>query len=310
MQQAADDALSLARRQSELEGQLRGATQEQTADMRGDEAALLQGLRNLAANLQEATEGGLSQNREMSTQLGRAMESMQRTIEAMETRRGSTPSPAASAEQAVSDLNQMALMAMATADQTGEQGEGQSQSGEQTQEQLEQLAQQQGELFNQTGQLMPLELGEQAMQEQMEEMAEEQQAVADELGEMSEDPSSEEDALGDLGELAEEAMAIAQQMAAGRLTPEMVRRQEELFHRLLDAGRSLEREEFSEEREAEQADAFQRGDVVPLTAEQMGALRYRLPDADQLQRLSPAVRQLVIQYFERINRRPGGGGGR
>jgi len=45
--------------------------------------------------------------------------------------------------------------------------------------------------------------------------------------------------------------------------------------------------------------------VAPLTAEQMGALRYRLPEADQLLRLSPAVRQLVIQYFERIN---GGGG--
>ena len=95
-------------------------------------------------------------------------------------------------------------------------------------------------------------------------------------------------------------------MAQGRLTPDLVQRQERLFHRLLDAGRSLEREEFSDEREAEEVGAFQRGEVVPLTAEQMGALRYSLPDADQLQRLSPAVRQLVIQYFERINR--GGGG--
>jgi len=200
-------------------------------------------------------------------------------------------------------------MAMATADQMGQQGQGQPQSGDEVSEQLEQLAQQQGDLNNQTSQLMPLQLGEQAMEEQLQEMAEEQQSVADDLEEMSEDPTSEEESLGDLGSLAEEALALAQQMAQGRLTPDMVQRQEQLFHRLLDAGRSLEREEFSDEREAEQVSAFERGDVAALTDEQMGALRYRLPDADQLQRLSPAVRQLVIQYFERINRERSRGGG-
>lgn len=133
--------------------------------------------------------------------------------------------------------------------------------------------------------------------------------MADDLGEMSDEPGSEEEALGDLDALAEEAMALAQQMAQGRLTPEMVQRQERLFHRLLDAGRSLEREEFSDEREAERVTAFERGEVIPLTPEQMGALRYGLPDADQLQRLPPAVRQMVIQYFERINRQRAGGGG-
>jgi len=306
MQQAADDALSLARRQSEIQEQMSGASQEQLAAMRADEAALLQGVRNLADNLQEKSEGALSQNREMSVQMGRAMESLQRTVEAMERRRGTSPAPSAAAEQAVADLNQMALMAMAAADQMGQQSEGQPQSGDDVSEQLEQLAQQQGELFNQTGQLMPLQLGEQAMEEQLQEMAEEQQDVAEDLGEMSDDPGAEEEALGDLSDLAEEALALAQQMAQGRLTPDLVQRQERLFHRLLDAGRSLEREEFSDEREAEEVGAFQRGEVVPLTAEQMGALRYSLPDADQLRRLSPAVRQLVIQYFERINR--GGGG--
>jgi len=309
MQQAGDDALSLARRQAGLQEDMRGATQEAVAGMRADEAALLQGLRNLAQNLQEETEGALSQNREMSTQLGRTMESMERAIDAMAGRRGAAPSPSAAAEQAVADLNQMALMAMATADQMGQQGQGQPQSGDEVSEQLEQLAQQQGEVNNETSQLMPLQLGEQAMQEQLQEMAEEQQSVADDLEQMSEDPTSEEESLGDLGSLAEEALALAQQMAQGRLTPDLVQRQEQLFHRLLDAGRSLEREEFSDEREAEQVSAFERGEVAALSAEQMGALRYRLPDADQLQRLSPAVRQLVIQYFERINRGQSRGGG-
>jgi uncharacterized phage infection (PIP) family protein YhgE len=188
-----------------------------------------------------------------------------------------------------------------------QQGEGQS--GEEVSEQLEQLAQQQAELMNQTSQVMPMELGEQAMAEQMQEMAQGQESVADELGELADEPGAEE-SLGDLQQLADEAAAIAQQLAQGRLTPDMTQRQERLFHRLLDAGRSLEREEYSDERESETPEAFERGQVIPLTADQMGALRFQLPDASQLQNLSPAVRQLVIQYFDRLNRGGSGGSGR
>ena len=147
------------------------------------------------------------------------------------------------------------------------------------------------------------------MAQQMQELAAGQESIASDLGDLAEQPGSEDETLGDLEQMAQEAEALAQAMAEGRLTPETVRRQERLFHRLLDAGRSLEREEFSEERESEEPGAFERGEIMPLTPDQLGALRYQLPDLDQLQRLSPAVRQLVIQYFERLNRggaEPGG----
>ena len=248
----------------------------------------------------------MGENRELSAQMGLAMESLQSTIEAMEGRRGGTPSATAQAEQAIGDLNQLALMAIATAEQMGQQGQGQG--GEEVSEQLEQLAQQQGEIMNQSTQLMPMQLGEQAMQQQMEQMSEGQQSVASDLGDLADEPGAEE-SLGDLQQLAEEAQAIAEQMAGqGRLTPEMIQRQERLFHRLLDAGRSLEREEFSEERESEEPEDFERGQVLSLTADQMGVMQYEIPAGAQLQQLSPAVRQLVLQYFERLNRaRPGGG---
>lgn len=303
----ADDALSLARRQSELREQMRGASPEQLVEMRADEASLLQGVQNIAENLQLATEGAMGQNRELSAQMGLAMESLQNTIDAMESRRGSNPSAAAQAEQAIGDLNQLALMAIAGAEQMGQQGQGQA--GEEVSEQLEQLAQQQGELMNESTQLMPMQLGEQAMSQQLQEMSQGQESVASDLGDLSEQPGSEE-SLGDLQQLAQEALALAEELAQGRLTPETVQRQERLFHRLLDAGRSLEREEFSEERESEAPGAFERGQVLSLTDEQLGVMPYEVPDGAQLQRLSPAVRQLVLEYFERLNRaRPGAGGG-
>lgn len=308
LQQAADDALALARRQSELRTQMQGMSREALADMRADEASLLQGVRNLAQNLQESAEGVMSGNPQLTVQVGRAMEALERTIESLGNQRGPTPAPAAAAAQAVDDLNHVALMAMAGAEQmTGQQGEGQS--GQETSEQLEQLAQQQGEVANQTGQLTPMQLGAQAMREQLERLAQEQQSVAEDLDQLSQKEGAEEEALGDLSELAAEAQALAEAMARGRLTPEMMQRQERLFHRLLDAGRSLKKEDedVSEERESTAAGAFERAEVIPLSADQLGALRYRIPDADQLQRLPPAVRQLVIQYFERLNRSGGGG---
>lgn len=303
----ADDALSLARRQEGIREEMRGAGQEQLAGMRAQEASLLQGVQNMAENLQAASEGAMGANRELSAQMGLAMESLQNTIDAMEGRRGTSPSPSAQAGQAIADLNQLALMAIAGAQQMGQQGQGQS--GEEVAQQLEELAQQQGDLTNQSTQLMPMQLGEQAMSQQLQQMSQGQESVASELGDLADEPGSEQ-SLGDLQQLAQEAQMLARELQQGRLTPEMVQRQERLFHRLLDAGRSLEREEFSEERESETPGIFERGEVLSLTGEQLGIMSYEVPDGAQLQRLSPAVRQLVLDYFERLNRaRPGGGGG-
>ncbi|MDH5589062.1 MAG: hypothetical protein OEZ65_08960 [Gemmatimonadota bacterium] len=307
--QAADDALSLARRQSELADEMRQATQDRLNDMRADEASLVQGIRNMADDLQVRGQGAMDQNRELAVQMGRAMESIQRTLASLENRRSGAPSPQAQAEAAVDDLNQVAMMAMAAAQQMGQQEGQQSASGEEMSEQLEQMAQEQGELVNQTGQLMPLQLGQEALAEQLRQLAEQQQSVADELDEASREPGGEDESLGDLEAMAREAQALAQQLAQGRLSPDMIRRQERLFHRLLDAGRSLEREEETDERESEGATAFEREGVAALSDTDMGLLRYRLPDAARLQALPPAVRQLVLEYFERLNRggrEPGG----
>ena len=308
LQRAADDALALARRQGELRQQMREASSEQLAGMRADEASLMEGVENLAENLQLSTEGQMPGAREISAQMGRAMESLQRTATAMDRPRSLGGSPYAEAERAVGDLNRLALMTMAAADQLGQAAQGQAQQGQQMQQQLEELAQQQGDLVNQAGQIAPMQLGQQAMSQQMQQMSQGQQSISDQLGEMSNEPASE-GALGDLQQMAAEAAELAEQLAEGRLDPETVQRQERLFHRLLDAGRSLEREEFSEERESDEATEFERGSVLSLDESDMGVLQFRMPDAEELQRLSPGVRRLILDYFQRLNRGNGGEGG-
>jgi hypothetical protein len=300
LQQSADDALSLARSQAGLMERMQGASQDQLAQMRSEQASVLRGLQNLAENLQAGTRAG-GTDPAMSAQVGRAIEAVNNAMQALDARRGSPAQASQQAEQAINDLNQLAMMAMAGAEQAGSVGAGQS--GQDIADQVGQLAQRQGDLVTQTGDLVPMRLGEQALRQQLDQLAERQSQVAQDIETTSREPGAD-DALGDLEQLAREAEALAAELAQGRMTPEVLQRQERLFHRLLDAGRSLEQEEFEEEREATRAGAFERGEVVPLSELQLGLMPYELPDREQLRSLTPAVRQLVLEYFERLNRAP------
>ena len=134
----------------------------------------------------------------------------------------------------------------------------------------------------------------------MEQLAQQQQEIASDLGQMS-NQEGEEGPLGDLEAMAAEAQQLAEQLAGGRLDAQTRERQERLFHRLLDAGRSLQKEEESTERESEAPGEFDRDGVAALTAGDLGLRRFQLPDAAALNQLPPAARALVLRYFQRLN---------
>ena len=307
LERAATDALSLAREQTALQDQMRRASPEELAEMRSDEAALLQGVRNMADQLGEQTSAGQGSD-EVAGQMGQAMEAIQQTLDALESQGGDTPSPGSVAEQAVAALNQAAIMAASAAKVPGRGPQGQS--GTDVMEQLQQIAQQQGSVNRRTGQITPMNLGQQAQSNQLREAAASQEKIAGQLSELADRPPDQAQPLGDLQALAEEAQALAERLAGETLDMETLQRQERLFHRLLDAGRSLEKEEFSDERESSAPGQFEREEVEVLSPEDMGALRFQLPAAEELQRLAPAQRQMVLEYFERLNRAERRGGPR
>ncbi len=297
----AEDALTLARQQAQIRQDMRGAGEQGMTELRGEQSALLQGLRNMQGNLDAAAGGETPQLGPMSARLGEAVEAAEETLRSMAGERGNLPTPQAASENAVAALNGLAESALAA----GEAISQSSAQGGSLEQQLERLAQQQGRLNNRAGQVVPLQLGQQAMEEQLQGLAQDQAQVAGDLHDLARRPGAEGQALGDLQALAEEAGQLAGRLAGGRLDPETRERQERLFHRLLDAGRALEREEFSDERESRAAGTFERGEVLPLGDEALGVLRYALPSAAQLMRLSPAERELVLRYFDRLNRARG-----
>lgn len=269
--------------------------------IRSEQAALQQGLQALGRNLAEAGERSAMVDRDVGAALGRAMLSMQQTLEALEGRDGRQGMPVEEARRTVEALNRLALELL----ENGEQIE-QAQSGTGLQEALEQLAElakQQGALNGQANSLLPLELGASAMAEQMQRMAREQADVAKKLGGLNDMAGGEEDVLGRLDELAREAEEIARELSGGRLDADLLARQERLFHRLLDAGRTLEREEYTNQRVAERPGAVGTSSGAPLGAELLDAgPRYPAPDPAVLRSLPAAYRRLILEYFDRLNR--------
>jgi hypothetical protein len=142
-----------------------------------------------------------------------------------------------------------------------------------------------------------MDAGGNELMQQLQALAAQQRALAQELERLR--AQSE---LTGMGELAAEAEQIAQDLEAGRLDRETLERQERLFRRLLDAGRTLESEE-DDERTERVAESARPGNVrLPeVTGLPGGAPRYPYPTWEDLRRLSPEERRLILDYFRRLN---------
>jgi hypothetical protein len=106
------------------------------------------------------------------------------------------------------------------------------------------------------------------------------------------------------GELADEAKDLARQLESGRLDRQLVERQERLFRRMLDAGRTLQGREEDERKERQSTTATDDSVHLPpaLRARLAGEDdRPRVPSWEELQRFSPEERRLVVDYFRRLS---------
>jgi len=175
-----------------------------------------------------------------------------------------------------------------------------SQSGSGLAEALRQmaaLAGQQGALTDQAGGLLPMLGGGDAVLLQLRALAARQRAIADQL-----------ERLGNSGlpghpeQLAPEARDLADRLAAGRLDRATLERQQRLFHRMLDAGRTLRSEDDEQDPERRSRTAREGPVSTPaaLLPREAG-VRYPLPSWGALKDLSPGERAMVLDYFRRLN---------
>ncbi len=307
VQEAIQGALAMARRQDAVRGTMDrvqaqgGASARELQDIQASQGAIRQGLEQLGRNLAAASQRSAMIDRAVGAALGQALLSLAAAQAGLEEGTSRRDLPVDQAGAGVDALNQLALALLRNGEQIANAQAG---TGlQQALEELAELARQQASVNGQSGAIAPLGLAPGALARQLQELARQQREIAERLGDVAGRPGVEDALPGRLDEMAGEADRLAQEMSAGRLTPQMLERQDRLFHRLLDAGRSMQQDEVSNERVAERP-----GDLAPARAAALDPslldahLPFPPPDPQRLQALPPEYRRLILQYFDRLNR--------
>jgi len=290
------ETAALARRQQEVADALRDG--EAGASTRGRQAAVEEGTHAIEQEISAAAGRHALVSPQLEAALGYAQNQMKQAREQLEQGDPNPATAAPFAEQALDALNATAHALVRTAERVAG-----AQSGSGFQEALEQLArmaqQQQGMNGDAQGLLPMMAPGGDAVMQRLRELAGRQRALAEQLERLQAGGDA-----GAAGALAQEARELARQLEAGRLDRRTIERQERLYRKLLDAGRSLTGDEPDDQKERTSRSAT--GDSVHIPAALLpGATgtgpKVRYPTWDELTGLTPEQRRMVLEYFRRLN---------
>jgi hypothetical protein len=288
LEHARREALALATEQEALAEGYSGPGALDPATLQGRQAALRGGLDNLFGSLAEAGRRTALLDRGSAMAAAEAAGRMDDLLARLQD--GSAQRPTGEEATAIAGaLNELAVRLLASVGAVQAAG-----SGSGTAEMLEQLARaarmQEG-LSREGGSLLFMQEDGRPVGSRM-----------DNLRELTERAGDQEDLLVRPEALAREAGELARRLESGALNPETVERQETLFRRLLDAGRSLEREDEEPDRRESRPGADLQSEVPRLDPAVLAGPRYPHPNEAVLRELPPAYRWMVLDYFDRLNR--------
>jgi hypothetical protein len=295
LDQATAETSRLAERQLRVQEALRNGGEPEPST-RAEQGAIEEGVQKILDQVKQAS----GKNALVSPQIGASLAAAQLQMqEAREAISSAAPNGREAADQAggaLDGLNSAAhQLIRARADVSG------SQSGSGLTEALErmaELAKRQGGLGQQGAGLLPM-AGSGAIREQLQSLAARQRALSQELEKLRGGGN-----LPGAGQMADEADELSKRLEGGRLDRELVERQQQLFRRMLDAGRTLQGNEQDEKKERQSMTAL--GNSVHLPPALRARLedenrRLRVPTWEELQQLSPEERRLVVDYFRRLS---------
>jgi hypothetical protein len=298
MDQALAETGRLAERQLAVQEALRTGAEAGPA-LRAEQGAIEEGVQRLLEQMRKTAGKNALVPAQIGGALGGAQLQMQKTREAISS---AVPNIREGVEQAGGAIDALNAAAHQLLRARGEVSGSSSGSGlAEAMERMAELAKQQGGLGQRAAGMLPM-AGSAGIQQELRRLAERQRALAEELQRLQGQGN-----MPGAGELANEAKELARRLEAGRLDRQVVERQERLFRRMLDAGRTLQGTEEDERKERQSTTAA--GDSIRLPPALRDRLtgddgRLRVPTWDELQQLSPEERRLVVDYFRLLSESP------
>jgi hypothetical protein len=300
LDQTIQELLQMAREESALEEKSRASGRDQSANeqLRGQQSAVKQGVDKTAERLQKEGQKSSLLSGRAQRAMNEAQQRVQQATQQMSEPRGGQQT-ANSLGEASEALNRAAA---ALARDREKANTASSATGfSEMMQQLQEMAKRQGSINAQAQGLMPMP-GQGQMSPEAQAtaraLARQQRGIANQLDEIGDAAGGER-----AGELAKEARQLAEALEQTRVDAATVARQQQLFRRLLDAGRSLEKEERedTDKREAKSATGDDRFDPGRNAASGRAASKFREPTWSDLRGLTADERRAILEYFKRIN---------
>ncbi len=238
-----------------------------------------------------------------------ARQHLARTIDELEERR--TPPAMEHQQRVMKNLNDLALMLSEVMEQMQQQMAGMMAgaqmctkpggAGKDGNVPMDKITQGQKELGEQMKQMRQrMQNGQGGTSEEFARMAARQAALREALRQKQKQLQEQGKGSKELQKLIEEMDRIETDLVNKRLTNEMLRRQQEILTRLLEAERAEREREYDNKRQAETARAHER--KLPPSLEEY--LRKREAEIEEFRTVSPALRPyyrtLVEQYFRQL----------
>ena len=298
LDQAVQEMMQLARQERSLEQQARSGAQGD--DRRAAQSAVEQGVDKASERLQSAGRKSALLSPRSSRAVSEAQAKVSQATQSVAGSNGQ-PSQQAGALSEAADALTKAAASLARDRERANSAKSASGFSEMIQ-QMQEMAQRQGRLNSQAQGLMGMPNGASggAGQSLARSLARQQRSIADQLEDVGDAAGGDRAA-----QLAREARQLADALDNGRLDAGTLARQQQLFRRLLDAGRSLEKDERDDSGKREATSA--KGDEVfsPTgKVDAKAAIRFRPPTWQELRGLSPDERRAILDYFTRINSAP------
>jgi flagellar biosynthesis regulator FlaF len=293
LDQAVQEMMQLAREERALEQKARGGSP--SGDQRGAQSAVEQGVDKAAERLQNAGRKSALLSPRSQRAVGEAREKVAQATQKVSQPNGSAAQQAGALSEAADALTKAAA-ALARDRERANSANSASGFGEMMKE-MQEMAQKQGQINAQAQGLMAMPGGSPSAQSLARALAQKQRGVADQLEDAGDAAGGDRAA-----QLAREARQLADQLDGGRLDASTLARQQQLFRKLLDAGRSLEKEEREDSGKREAKSATGSDTFTPSgKAEGKAAARFRPPTWEELRGLSAEERRAILDYFTRLN---------
>ncbi|MCX6169530.1 MAG: hypothetical protein NTX65_09325 [Ignavibacteriales bacterium] len=304
MMKILDDLLTLSKDQEKLKNETEqsSSNSQNFSKNSRDQNEIQNNLGKVLKNMSDLSQKTFAITPEMGKALGQALSDMQQSMNALQNNQG--PPAAQMQKNAMASLNEAAGMMKGAMDQMLN-GSGQGGGMMSLMQQLQKLGQQQMNL-NQLTQMMNQGQLSQEMMAQMRRLAQQQEAIRkslEQLNQEAKESGQSKRLAANLEKILNEMKEVVTNLQSEKVNDDLVKQQEKILSKLLDAQRSMNERDYENERKSDTGKNYSITSPPDLlnTDEAMNKLKDALTKAIK-EGYKKDYEDLIRKYFDALDK--------